>query len=325
MTKLVVIIAACGQPALLRRTLCSLAECEKPAGFGGLIVAENGPRSGLAEVVGEFGEQHRFRYLYSEPPNKSLALNRALEEVRDALVVFTDDDVQVPAGTLVAYARGAANCSGGEFYGGPIIPDYEDQPPPAWLVRYLPRSAGGWRLVVTVKTQIAQPEFIGPNFAAFAGDVLRVGGFDVRLGPGKHMASPGEDTEIQERLLSQGVRGFFLPDAAMHHFVRAGAASAEFAVVRAERNGVYWGISQARQPGFFPSGWLKTYGQWLNDRWRIARWRRSGDQATLVRAKCIAARWKGRWEGIRLGRNWNRAGLIARLAEVKPPGARRAA
>ena len=309
-TRLFVLIAACGQPALLRRTLGSFAACNKPVGYAGVVVVENGPPVGLDAIVAEFAPGHRFQYVYSEPPNKSLALNRALAVVGDALVVFTDDDVQVPCNTLVAYARGASNC-GGEFYGGPIIPDYEGEPPPAWLLRYLPRSAAGWKLDASVKAQIAQPEFIGPNFAAFAGDVLGIGGFDTRLGPGKHMQSPGEDTEIQERLLARGARGYYLPDAAMRHLVRANSATVEFAIHRAERNGVYWGISQARRQGFFPRRWVKIYGQWLNDRWRIARWRRSGDEAAIVRARCAEARWRGRWAGIGLGRDWDGPGIIA--------------
>jgi len=304
-TRLVVLIAACGQAALLRRTLRSLGECDKPPGYEGVVVIENGRRAGLDEVVGEFAAEHRFGYLYSEPPNKSLALNLALQGLGGALVVFTDDDVCVPAGTLVAYARAARHGCGGEFYGGPIIADYEDEAPPAWLLRHLPRSAAGWKLDTTAKTPISQPEFIGPNFAAFADDVLRVGGFDTRLGPGRHMVSPGEDTEIQERLLAHGIPGYYVPDAAMRHFVRRGAASPAFAVERAERNGIYWGISQARQRRFFPRRWLKIYGQWLNDRWRIVRWRGASDDATVVRARCLEARWRGRWQGIRLGWNWD--------------------
>ena len=304
-TRLVALIAACGQPDLLRRTLRSFADCNKPLGYGGVIVVENGRRAGLDVVVGEFGPEHRFQYLFSEPPNKSLALNRALQCIEGALVVFTDDDVCVPKHTLVAYADAAERCRDGEFYGGPIVPDYEDEGPPSWLVRYLPRSAAGWKLDLSAKTPISQPEFIGPNFAAFAGDICRIGGFDTRLGPGRHMVSPGEDTEIQERLLAGGVRGYYLPDAPMRHFVRRGAASPEFALERAERNGIYWGISQARQPGYFPRRWLKIHGQWLNDRWRIARWRRSADEATAFRARFAAARWRGRWTGLRLGWKWD--------------------
>jgi glycosyltransferase involved in cell wall biosynthesis len=322
---LYVLIAACGQPTLLRRTLRSLAVCEKPANYAGVIIAENGPPAGLEEVVTEFSPAYRFEYHYSDPPNKSLALNRALLQIPGSLVVFTDDDVQVPPQTLLAYAEAAKGKQCGAFYGGPIIPDHEGPPPPDWLVPLLPRSAGGWRMATEIAAEITRPEFIGPNLAAFAADVLRVGGFDTRLGPGRHMASPGEDTEIQERLLAVGVRGYYLPGAAMRHLVKVGCASEKFAINRAERNGVYWGISQSRQAGFFPRRWLKTYGQWLNDRWRIRRWQRSVDYAEQVKAACWEARWRGRWEGIRLGWNWQPAGGARIGGTLNQELARRAA
>jgi GT2 family glycosyltransferase len=311
---LVVMIAACQQPGVLRRTLASIAACEKPATYSGTIVVENGPRAGLDRIVAEFSPELRFAYWYSEPANKSLALNRALATVAGSLVVFTDDDVQVPGDTLLAYARAAVGISGGEFYGGPIVPQYEAEPPPNWLRPLLPRSAAGWRLDVATKTAIRQPEFIGPNMAAFANDVLRVGGFDTRLGPGRQMQSPGEDTEIQVRLLANGVRGYYLPDAPIQHWVRAGACGVEFAITRAERNGIYWGISQGQRPNCYPRQWMKTLGQWLNDRWRIRRWRRSADEMRQVRSKWLEARWRGRWQGLKLAREWQLSGSVIRQA-----------
>ena len=103
-----------------------------------------------------FRREHRFQYRYSEPPNKSLALEpRTAFRCGDALVVFTDDDVQVPRGTLAAYADAAVGKPGGEFYGGPIIPDYEDAPPPEWLASLLPRSAAGWQMAQLRKLEIS--------------------------------------------------------------------------------------------------------------------------------------------------------------------------
>jgi GT2 family glycosyltransferase len=303
-TPLIVLIAASGQPGLLRRTLDSLARCPQPPGFRGAMIVENGPPTGLDRVVRQAAANLCVEYLYSAPANKSLALNRALRRHAGSLVLFTDDDVRFAPTTLTAYSAAAAGCRGGEFYGGPIVPDYEASAPPEWLRPYLPRSAGGWQLPVSQKTAIRKAEFIGPNFCAFADDVLRVGGYDTRLGPGRQMASPGEDTEIQERLLRHGVAGYYVPDAAMHHWVRAGNVTTQFALQRAERNGIYWGISQARSHNFFPRRWLKMWGQWLNDCWRILRWRRSGEQVAIFRADFTAARWRGRWQGMRLGRRW---------------------
>jgi len=327
-TPLRVLIAASGQPVLLGRTLASLASCPKPPGFGGAVIVENGARCGLDRVASQAPADLAVEYLYSAPPNKSLALNLALRRLAGSLVLFTDDDVRFVPTTLTAYAAAAAACTGGEFYGGAVVPDYEALPPAEWLRPYLPRSASGWDLPVTKKTAVSRAEFIGPNFCAFADDVLRVGGFDTRLGPGKQLASPGEDTEIQERLLAHGWRGYYVPGATMHHFVRAGNVTTQFALHRGERNGIYWGISQARSAGFFPRRWLKISGQWLNDLWRIARWRRSGEAAAMFRADFTAARWRGRWQGMRLGRSWPMPELGAELPatpSLPPVTPRRAA
>jgi GT2 family glycosyltransferase len=313
-TPLYVLIAASGQPVLLRRTLCSLAACTHPPGYRGVIVIENGPRSGLDSVVQEFAQAAAARYLYSPPPNNSQAHNKALQQVGDALCEFTDDDVQFTAGTLSAYAAAAADRAAGEFYGGPIIPDYEAAQPPDWLQRYLPRSAAGWKLEASSAHEIHQAEFIGPNFAAFAVDLRHIGGFDTNLGPGRHMVSPGEDTEIQERLLQNGVRGYYLPDASMHHLVRAANVTQEFAIHRAERNGLYWGIRESRRAGFFPRRWLKACGQWLNDRWRIRRWQASADEQVRFRAAFVEARWRGRWRGMQLGPSVSNPSSRARSA-----------
>jgi GT2 family glycosyltransferase len=303
-TPLTVLIAASGQPGLLCRTLESLALCPKPPGFRGAMIVENGEPGGLDQVVNQAPAGLGVKYLYSAPANKSLALNLALRRLAGSLVLFTDDDVRFAPKTLTAYAAAAAGCRGGEFYGGPIVPDYEASAPAEWLRPYLPRSAGGWELPVTAKTAVSRAEFIGPNFCAFAADVLCAGGYDTRLGPGRQMVSPGEDTEIQERLLRHGARGYYVPDAAMHHWVPGGNVTTQFALHRAERNGIYWGISKARCPGFFPRRWLKVWGQWLNDRWRIVRWRKSGEPVAMFRADFTAARWRGRWQGMRLGRRW---------------------
>jgi GT2 family glycosyltransferase len=313
---LYVVIATSGQPALLRRTLCGLAACPKPPAYAGTLVVENGPAARVRELVASFPPQHRFHYVYSPPANKSLALNRAVALVDPALVLFTDDDVLPLETTLRAYAEAGQGRRSGQFYGGPILPDYEDAPPPDWLRPLLPRSAAGWRLDTTVPKLIHQPEFIGPNLAAFSRDVIRIGGFDEQLGPGPHLLSPGEDTDLQARLLAAGAQGLYLPQAPMRHFVRAGNTNLAFACTRAERNGIYWGIARGREPGFFPAGYVKVWGQWLNDRWRIARWRRWADPQRQARAQWLAARWRGRWRGLRLARTWPQP----RWAHERGPG-----
>ena len=60
------------------------------------------------------------RYQFHPEANKSGALNAALHELQDGLVVFLDDDVRVGEGFLRAYAAAASGVTHGVFFGGPI-------------------------------------------------------------------------------------------------------------------------------------------------------------------------------------------------------------
>ena len=104
---LTVLIPTHGRPALLGRTLASLAACRPPAGYAEAVVVENGAQAGAEAVVAEAAAAHprlRLRYLHVARANKSHALNEALRTVGAGLVVFFDDDVRLDPGVLEAYA-----------------------------------------------------------------------------------------------------------------------------------------------------------------------------------------------------------------------------
>src|SRR5262245_33653298 len=137
-----VLMAAAGQPLLVKRTLDSLAACEKPSSFRSALIVENGAKCGIEEVCRARPCDERVEYLYVPEANKSHALNVALTRLADGLIFFTDDDARFDPQLLMAYARGAWGIVGGEFYGGPLRIDYEgDTVPPGWLRACLPKTA----------------------------------------------------------------------------------------------------------------------------------------------------------------------------------------
>ncbi len=148
------------------------------------------------------------RYVYISRAHKSWALNRVLDLVEDCLIVFTDDDVRVHPGTLCAYAKVSANVNGGQFYGGPMGVDYE-QEPSEWLKAYLPRSALGWCLDKEVRTIDKSERFLGINWAAFASDLKKCGGFNPAFGPGSPTGSTGQETNMQKRLVGGGAGNIY--------------------------------------------------------------------------------------------------------------------
>ena len=119
-----IVIATRGRAGLLERTLRSLEKCEPVSAFGQTLVVENGDRSGAEDVVRRAAAPLQARYLFHPEANKSAALNAALHELQDGLVVFLDDDVRVGAGLLRAYAAAASGVTRGVFFGGPVHAEY---------------------------------------------------------------------------------------------------------------------------------------------------------------------------------------------------------
>ena len=128
--KIFVVIATREREALLARTLASLAQCRPPEGFAGTLVVENGRRAGTERVVRDAPARLDPRYLFEAAGNKSKALNAALAQIDDGLVVFLDDDVRVGPDLLeVVRDRPLVELEPGQFFGGPVEPDYEAAPP----------------------------------------------------------------------------------------------------------------------------------------------------------------------------------------------------
>ncbi|MDX1948675.1 MAG: glycosyltransferase [Pirellulaceae bacterium] len=302
-TPITALIAAAGQPQLLKRTLDSLAQCARPAQFTGTLVVENGPPCGIEAICRARPRAEQVRYLYVPDGNKSHALNVALTQV-DGLIFFTDDDVRFDPQILQAYARGSWGVASGEIYSGPLHADYEAEPPPAWMRAYLPKSAIGWKMEATEKTRIKRT-MLGPNWAAFASDLRAIGGFEPRVGPGAPTRSTGQETEAQRRLYRRGVKGYYIPDAIAWHFVRAKCLTHEWIVDRGFRHGLEWGLRYGRDPKFGRVHEAYAWLRYQRRRWMSSLMRAVGGERWKLAADYSESRWRGRWEGIALGRRWD--------------------
>ena len=204
MADMVVLIPTAGRAPLLRRTLESIEACAKPLSYRETIVIENGPAGDAESIVRDFAATLRARWVHVRQPGKSNALNHMVEQMRDELVVFFDDDVRLSPDVLTAYADAAAGIAGGHFFGGPFGVDYEKAPPP-WLQRVLPRSAKGWDRPNGLPA--GKQPFLGFNWAAFAADVRAAGGFDPHRGPGAATGlTVGDESILQRAMIARGDR-----------------------------------------------------------------------------------------------------------------------
>ena len=239
---LAVVIPSHGRPVLLRETLDSVAACERPDGYAGCVVVENGPRAGAEDIVCSVAAAHpdgAFRYLHHDRANKSTALNAALSGISsDTLCVFFDDDIRVSPQTLEAYSKAADREGDAEaYFGGPMNVHYEAEPP-EWVRHILPLSAQG----TGYEACLTSSTFMGCNWAAYAGSVRDVGDFDPDFGPGSPSGATGQETNMQHRLSEAGLRPVGVPAATVSHFVPSSRVGFRWALRRWYRSGVGHGI-----------------------------------------------------------------------------------
>ena len=203
---------------MLERVLQDLANHLLPSAVEEILVVENGSRDETESVCKRYDTEIPLRYHFVEEPGKSHALNAALELTRATLLVLLDDDVRLEPGTVGAFVDGASRFGPGHFFGGPLVPEYEEGPPPAWLAPWHTTCVVGWDLGAQEQPH---DEFIGTNWAAFREDLLQAGGFVRGLGPNADFRTVGQEVEMQKRLVDRGCKGIYLPGAGIQHHVRA--------------------------------------------------------------------------------------------------------
>jgi hypothetical protein len=243
----VLVIVSHDRCHLLERTLASLAQGDVPSEVAATLVVENGRQFGAEHVVDRADPRLHARYLFEPAASKSRALNHALEQLDDEFIVYLDDDVRVAPHTIRRYVEAAVAHPHGFFFGGRTGVDYEQEPPP-WLRPHLPASATGFSLGDAPR-QVDRPCFLGFNWAAFAADIRRAGGFPEHIGPGTSRGQTiGEESEVQRQLLAAGMTGLYLPEAMVWHHVPKDRCTPAWVQKRCHVSGLVTGL-QMTGPG----------------------------------------------------------------------------
>jgi len=212
-----VIIATYNRASILRGTLESLAALQPQGITHEIIVVDNNSSDNTKAVVEEFAQRAPIRYLFEERQGKNHALNAAVEVAQGELLVFTDDDVFVPADWLDRYWAAAQAHPEADVFGGSVV----DR---------LPANAPLWIHVVLRPVDFGSGErplvpgqyFLGANMAVRA-SVFRSGvRFDPGIGPtGEHTRLKGSETSIQVELEKRGCQRVSVGGEAVVHRVDA--------------------------------------------------------------------------------------------------------
>lgn len=160
------------------------------------------------------------RYIYSRPPGLSLARNRGWQEAQGPLCAYLDDDAFPQEGwaegIIFAFSKPDV-----DFVGGRVDLEWEGTRP-KWLPKEYDEAYSAFKPSLRSRYLQRSEYPVGANMA-FRTNILKdSGGFNTNLGRvGLNLLS-NEESELCERLVAKGCKGYYCADArAIHHVHRA--------------------------------------------------------------------------------------------------------
>jgi GT2 family glycosyltransferase len=211
-----VVIPTCARPAVLRRTLTSLAACVPAPNE--VIIVDGDPSRSAAAVVEEAWPNGLSVIYIASAQGANRQRNEGLDRASGDVVVFFDDDVVVTEKVFAALADAYMDASLLGATGRVIEPSVRNR----WnrhsqLRRWLPgggREGGftrfGFQRYVTRVDDELDVEYMAGCFASARRDVATSVRFDEEL------SAPGEDVDFSYRLSRLG-RIRYLPTAVVYH------------------------------------------------------------------------------------------------------------
>ena len=241
--RLTVAICTWNRCASLEQTLEGFASVTVPTHVDWeILVVNNNSTDRTDEVVRAFERRLPIRGVVERQPGLSHARNRAVEEATGEYVLWTDDDVTVCREWLVEYVEAFRRWPEAALFGGPIEPCFEGTPP-SWLLEIYPTIAG----VYAARDFGATPMPLSRDVIPWGANYVirtreqRAHRYDPDLGyrPGRLIG--WEETEVIQALLRDGVRGWWVPGAALRHHVPKQRQTTRYLRTHFYNRGMYFG------------------------------------------------------------------------------------
>ncbi len=217
-----VVICTYNRSKLLNETLAQFRHLDTgDCGDWEILVVNNNCSDDTDAVIQRYVGTLPVRRLWEPRPGKSYAANLAVQEATGELILWTDDDVRVDRGWLNAYVEAATAYPDVSFFGGPINPWFETNPP-EWLSRHLQLVSGCFAIRDSFKERF---EPITSAYLPFGANMVmrrhcfESNFFDTRLGPLRNTEIRGEETALLQTLLDQGNRGLWVKEARVRHYI----------------------------------------------------------------------------------------------------------
>jgi len=159
----------------------------------------------LSQVAGT-----TIRYLRPMTRGVSRARNAGLRAAGEEVVAFIDDDVLAAPDWWGRLIQAALQAGPDSVVTGQVRPG-EAEAPGAFAP-----SVSGTATREVYQGRVGQDVLFSGNMAGHRATLLRIGGFDERLGPGTRYGA-AEDNDLCYRLLENGCRIIYVPEAVVIH------------------------------------------------------------------------------------------------------------
>jgi glycosyltransferase involved in cell wall biosynthesis len=183
-----------------------------------LLIVDNASTDNTPEVAARLAAAHeRVAVWREEELGLSAARNASLKLAHGRYVLFLDDDATAGPGWLAAYQRffSAPPSEKIAVAGGAVFPDFEI-PPPKWVNTDIAFDLGGIQKCFPYRDSPW-----GGNSAWQREWTMAAGMFDTRLGRKGEKMMSREESDLNLRLQDAGYEIWWLPGAAILHFVPA--------------------------------------------------------------------------------------------------------
>ncbi len=263
-----VLIATSNRAPLLTRTLEALSRLQVDGLEWEVIVVDNGSVDGTPSVLEEARGNLPLRPLWQSTPNKSRALNCALNVAKGGLVVFTDDDVIPDPGWLKAYLGASGRWPRDAVFCGRIEPLFPLGTPEWMMAADFERACVCFSAFHPAHEEMPVEESpVGPNFAMLR-HVIAGSRFDETVGPRGGSYSMGEDTRFVRQVKNRGHRVIYVPTARLQHVVRPDMVTTHGLFRRAEMAGRAWARENQLEDCAYVLGaprwlWRQTVEAWI--------------------------------------------------------------
>lgn len=265
-----VLLPTYNRASLLSRTLDSLLVADVPPGLEvRILVIDNNSSDNTRHVVAEYQSRlPNLEYILETQQGLSAALNAGIRKGTGELIATINDDEEVDVHWLEVIHRFFAD-GAFSFAGGPYYPNWSE-PKPDWITKEF-GSVVGW-----VEAG-EEPRQYGPDFNAMlmGGNAVfrrsafeRVGLYNTSLGRSAKGLASCEDEDLFGRLLAANLKGMYLPDLIIHHYIPGERMTRAYHRRWCWGRGRSHGLLSRAKPSEAESGVVKWFGI---PRWQIRR------------------------------------------------------